>query len=199
MIKFIDIDESIPYKKFLKFYDKALEKKQKAIEAICISSFNTDLGEVDSRYVNLKYIMNSQWIFFTNYNSPKSIAFETHNQVSVVIYWECINLQIRIKANIHKSDSDFSDKHFNSRSREKNSIAITSNQSNPIQNFDEVLKNYSNIFESNKSLYRPESWGGYSFTPYYFEFWEGHSSRLNKRDVYEKKDNDNWNHFLIQP
>ena len=41
---------------------------------------------------------------FTNYNSPKSIAFETHNQVSVVIYWECINLQIRIKANIIKSD-----------------------------------------------------------------------------------------------
>lgn len=198
MIKFIDIDESVPYKKFLTFYDKALKKNQKAIEAICISSFNTDSGEVDSRYVNLKYILNSQWIFFTNYNSPKSIAFETHNQVSVVIYWERINLQIRIKANIVKSDSGFSDKHFNRRSREKNSIAISSNQSNPIQNFDEVLKNYSNIFESNENLYRPESWGGYSFTPYYIEFWKGHSSRLNKRDVYEKN-NDNWNHFLIQP
>ena len=198
MIKFIDIDESVPYKKFLTFYDKALKKNQKAIEAICISSFNTDSGEVDSRYVNLKYILNSQWIFFTNYNSPKSIAFETHNKVSVVIYWERINLQIRIKANIVKSDSGFSDKHFNRRSREKNSIAISSNQSNPIQNFDEVLKNYSNIFESNENLYRPESWGGYSFTPYYIEFWKGHSSRLNKRDVYEKN-NDNWNHFLIQP
>ena len=198
MIKFIDIDKSIPYKKFLKFYEKASKKKQKAIEAICISSFNADLNEVDSRYVNLKYIIDSQWVFFTNYNSPKSIAFETHNQVSVVIYWEAINLQIRIKANIIKSDSNLSDKHFNSRSREKNSIAISSNQSNPIQNFDEVLKNYSNIFESNKNLYRPESWGGYSFTPYYFEFWEGHESRINKREIFDKIDGV-WKHSFLQP
>ena len=31
---------------------------------------------------------------------------------------------------------------------------------------------------------RPSNWGGYSFKPYYFEFWEGHKSRLNKRNVY---------------
>ena len=27
--------------------------------------------------------------------------------------------------------------------------------------------------------------GGYSFSPYYFEFWDGHKSRVNKRYVYE--------------
>ena len=53
-------------------------------------------NEVDSRYVNLKYIKDSEWIFFSNYNSPKSIAFNAHNQVSAVIYWKSINLQIRI-------------------------------------------------------------------------------------------------------
>ena len=44
----------------------------------------------------------------------------------------------------------------------------------------------------------PDYWGGYSFTPYYFEFWEGHESRLNKREVYEKSD-DSWKHLILQP
>jgi pyridoxamine 5'-phosphate oxidase len=44
----------------------------------------------------------------------------------------------------------------------------------------------------------PEFWGGYAFTPYYFEFWEGHQSRLNKREVYKKND-DNWKHLILQP
>jgi len=198
MIKFLDINKSIPYKLFSEHYNNALNNKQKALDAICISSYNIDSSEVDSRYVNLKYIKDSEWIFFSNYNSPKSIAFNAHNQVSALIYWKSINLQIRIKANIKKTDSSFSDKHFNSRSREKNSLAISSNQSSSTQSFDEVLDNYINVFESNKNLYRPDYWGGFSFTPYYFEFWEGHSSRLNKRDVY-KKNGDNWQHLLIQP
>ena len=45
---------------------------------------------------------------------------------------------------------------------------------------------------------RPNFWGGYSFIPYYFEFWEGHESRLNKRDVYEMKSNE-WEHGILQP
>ena len=35
---------------------------------------------------------------------------------------------------------------------------------------------------------RPDFWGGFSFVPYYFEFWQGHKNRLNKRHVFEQKD-----------
>ena len=35
---------------------------------------------------------------------------------------------------------------------------------------------------------RPDFWGGYSFIPYYFEFWQGHENRLNKRHVFEQQD-----------
>ena len=40
------------------------------------------------RFVNLKFIDNDKFIFFTNYNSPKSLAFETHNQISGLFFWE---------------------------------------------------------------------------------------------------------------
>lgn len=66
MINFIDLNKSLPYKIFLNHYNHALKQQQSLIEAICISSFNVHLGEVSSRYVNLKYIKDTEWIFFSN-------------------------------------------------------------------------------------------------------------------------------------
>ena len=44
----------------------------------------------------------------------------------------------------------------------------------------------------------PQYWGGFSFTPYYFEFWEGHESRINKREVFNKIDG-LWKQSYLQP
>ena len=44
----------------------------------------------------------------------------------------------------------------------------------------------------------PEYWGGYSFTPYYFEFWKGHESRINKREVFDQIDGV-WKQSFLQP
>ena len=65
------------------------------------------MKEVEARYVNLKYIDNNEWIFFSNYLSPKANQFESHDQVSILIYWASINTQIRMKAKIFKTSSEF--------------------------------------------------------------------------------------------
>lgn len=199
MIKFINLSEERPYKEFKESYEKAIDKKQSAIEAVSISSYNNELNEVESRFVNLKYIVNDEWIFFSNYNSAKSKSFKLHPQISAVFYWKKINTQIRIKAKIYKTSEEFSDKHFASRSTEKNALAISSNQSNRINSYQEVVDNYNLALKNyeNESK-RPEYWGGFSFTPYYFEFWEGNEYRINKREVFSLKGND-WENFLLQP
>ena len=61
-----------------------------------------------------------------------------------------------------------------------------------------IIENYSKSLNNDDLKKCPEFWGGYSFTPYYFEFWEGHESRLNKREVFEKND-DSWKHLILQP
>ena len=199
MIKFRNLDTSAPYKRFKYFYDAALLEDQKNIEAISISSFNSTKNEVESRYVNLKYIDKNEWIFFSNYESLKAKNFEQNNQISALFFWNKINVQIRMKAFIKKASRNISDKHFLIRSDEKNALSISSDQSKKIKSYDEVVKRYQATFAKKSILNkRPESWGGFSFTPYYFEFWEGEKFRLNKRNIYEKK-RDNWQHFLLQP
>tara|TARA_B100000287_G_scaffold428390_1_gene479704 strand:- start:1216 stop:1815 length:600 start_codon:yes stop_codon:yes gene_type:complete len=199
MIKFHNLNSAEPYTYFRDLYIQALENDQKNIEAISISSYDHQKNEVEARYVNLKYIIDNEWIFFSNYNSPKAHQFESHSQVSILIYWATINAQIRMKANIFKTSSKFSDDHFQGRSKEKNALVISSNQSEVIESFDEVKQRFDDTLKSiTPNTARPDSWGGYSFIPYYFEFWQGHENRLNKRHVFDHRNN-KWDERLLQP
>ena len=199
MIEFIDIISDPPYLKFQNLFNKALDNGQTEMEALSVSSYNLSKNEVESRYVNLKYIQGNEWIFFTNYFSPKADQFQSHDQISVLMYWAATNTQIRIQAKIKKTSDNFSDAHFHNRSKEKNALAISSQQSQPIDSFDQVNKKYHSILTSMTSVTpRPSYWGGFSFTPYYFEFWEGHENRLNQRHVFEILDGA-WQEKFLQP
>lgn len=198
MIKFIDIRQDKPYILIKKKYDEAIDAGQKNIEALSISSFNKIKNEVDSRYVNLKFIENDKFIFFSNYNSPKATSFNSHNQIAALLYWPSINIQIRMKAVIKKTSDEYNQKYFSIRSKEKNALAISSNQSARIESYNQVKENYNKALKNDNLKKCPDNWGGYSFTPYEIEFWEGNKFRLNKRNLY-KKDKNVWKHFILEP
>jgi pyridoxamine 5'-phosphate oxidase len=198
MIEIENISQSQPYSIFHFYYQEALRYRSNGLDAMLVASMDTKKNEVDARYVNLKCIDDESWVFFTNYNSPKSKQFSLHNQIAIVFYWDCINVQIRLKAKIKQTSLRYNQKYFASRSIKKNALSISSSQSMPIKSYEDVKDNYNKSLKFDNLRKCPEFWGGYSFTPYYFEFWEGHSSRLNKRDVYEKNDN-SWKHLILQP
>ncbi len=198
MIKFIDLNQEAPFQLFKEKYDKALNLGQKGIEAISISSYNKETCAIDSRYVNLKFIRNDEFIFFSNYNSPKASSFNSHNQIAALLYWNSINIQIRVKAKIKKTSNEFNQKYFFERSEEKNALSISSNQSQPISSYEKVKENYQKSLKGDDLKKCPDYWGGFSFKPYEIEFWEGNQFRLNRRDLYSKKDN-NWSHIILEP
>ncbi|MDB9747783.1 pyridoxamine 5'-phosphate oxidase family protein [Gammaproteobacteria bacterium] len=198
MIKFTNLNQETPYLNFKKKYDDALNANQKNIEAISISSYSKKLKEVNARFVNLKFIADKNFIFFSNYNSPKSHDFKEHNQITALVYWNSTNTQIRMKAKIERTPKEFNESYFLTRSEQKNALSISSNQSKYIDSYESVKEKYLKSLEHDDLKKCPEFWGGYSFTPYYFEFWEGHESRLNKREAYKKSD-DSWKHLILQP
>ena len=200
MIEILKKIKDKPYRKFYSLYDDALMQDQKSIEAIAISSLNKDKMIVDCRFVNLKYIEGNEWTFFSNYNSPKAEEFVSHNQISAVFYWQKVNIQIRMKAKISKSNEEFSDIHFKKRSLKKNALALSSDQSKPINKFSEVKKNYEKVFEDKESLTkRPNFWGGFTFIPFSFEFWQGNANRINRREFFTLNSQNKWEELILQP
>jgi pyridoxamine 5'-phosphate oxidase len=198
MIQFTNLNQEIPYQLLKEKYDEALNAGQKGIEAISISSYSKEIREVNSRYVNLKFISNDEFIFFSNYNSPKALSFISHNQIAALLYWSSINVQIRMKAKIKRTSDEFNQNYFFNRSEEKNALAISSSQSKLIDSYNQVKENYNKSLKNDDLKKCPEFWGGFSFTPYYFEFWEGHESRINKREIFEKIDGV-WEQSFLQP
>jgi len=198
MINITNISSEPPFTHFKEKYFEALNENEKNLEAISISSFSKSLNEVTSRFVNLKMVDGKKFFFFTNYNSRKAKDFEKHNQVSALIFWRSINTQIRIKANIKKCDNAFNKEYFESRSKDKNALAISSFQSERIESFESVKEKYNYVYHNNDLTSCPDYWGGFYFIPYYFEFWKGNISRLNKREVYDYKNN-SWDSYILQP
>jgi len=198
MIKFKNNSNEVPYVILRNKYEAAQTKNQNSIEAISIASYCNKNKIVDSRYVNLKIIDNKNFIFFSNYESQKAQQFRSHDQISILIYWNSINIQIRMKAKIKKTSLKYNDLYFIKRSKEKNALALSSEQSKETYSYEKIKDNYFFTLKNADLKRCPEYWGGYSFIPYEFEFWEGHEYRLNKRDLYKKEKN-TWNHFILQP
>lgn len=185
-----------PLEKFIEIYNDALKKGQSNIEAICISTSSKN-GIPSSRMVNIKYVEDNNFVFFTNYNSKKSNDLKNNNNISCVFYWPSIDNQIRINGIAEKIDSKESDIHFNNRDRKKNALAISSNQSKKIISYEKVLEQYQEVLNSEDCLKRPEYWGGFKIIPQYYEFWLGNDSRINKREVFELNDN-KWNKYILE-
>ena len=118
MIKFNKESNDAPYVKFREKYYDAINASQQNIEAIAISSFNRETDEVDSRFVNLKFIDDKKFIFslITTHPNQKLLA---HTKISALIYWSSINTQIRMKANIKKTSKKFNNLYFKNRSAKK--------------------------------------------------------------------------------
>ena len=151
MISFSRIDGTEPYSLFQDYYFEAERKKQNNIEAIAIASYQKDIEEVDSRFVNLKYIEENRWFFYTNYNSPKAKQFAQSEKISALIFWNSINTQIRIKAKIKKQSHNLNQKYFEDRNPKKNALAISSEQSRPIESFERIVKNFENTFSDDNT------------------------------------------------
>lgn len=201
MINFISIDKSEPLLYFKKLYEEAHSLKQEYIEAICISSYNKNINKVRSRFVNLKYVKEDKFYFFSNYESQKSKDFLSNNQVSITIFWSKTNTQIRIEGCVHRATQEESDSHFKGRSIEKNALAISSMQSKKIASYEDVNKKYIktiNSIKNKSSINRPVYWGGFYVKPNKIEFWEGHENRINKRQEYKKLDS-GWSKYFLEP
>ena len=153
-----------------------------------------------SRVVLLKHFDQNGFVFYTNYESAKSIDISNNKFVSLNFYWPNLERQVRILGKADRISAKKSDEYFKSRPKESKIGALISNQSEEIDlNYD-----FSQTFQSlkdslkNNDIKRPDNWGGIIIKPYIFEFWQGKPSRLHDRICYKIKEN-KWTLYRLSP
>jgi len=197
----IDIKKlkSNPIKQFSIWFKKA--KKENIIEAnaMVLSTISKN-NLLNSRTVLLKNVTDKGFVFFTNYESRKANDIMHNNNVSVVFLWKKIERQVIIKGTAVKITKRDSKKYFDSRPEKSKIAAWVSKQSKELHNSSDLIerfKNFENKFK-NKLIPYPDFWGGYIIHPNSIEFWQGRSSRMHDRILYEKEKN-KWNINRLYP
>tara|TARA_B100000795_G_scaffold258784_1_gene233183 strand:- start:301 stop:936 length:636 start_codon:yes stop_codon:yes gene_type:complete len=178
-----------PFELFDGWYKIALNKIEKDPNAMMLSTYGN--GMPRGRVVLLKSLDERGFTYFSNYESRKVQETDAHKKASLTFFWSDLERQVRVEGSVEKVASNESDDYFLSRPRGSRLGAWASPQSKELKNREELINRLAAIekeFEG-KEVHRPENWGGLRLVPTYFEFWQGQSSRLHDRIIFEKTDN----------
>jgi len=158
-------------------------------------------------------------VFYTNYNSVKSIEIKENPKSSALFHWDKLGYQIRIRGEILQSPDEENDAYFATRSLGSQVGAWASDQSNPVENRQALDDQFQQILDrfnlTNESITRNEQkipshphWGGYRLWAEEVEFWLNRKDRLHDRMHFKRaltigskgiETGDNWTVKRLQP
>ena len=136
-----------------------------------------------ARVVLLKAINENGFVFYTNYQSEKGLSIAHHAKVGLSFFWPALERQVIIKGTAEQLKPEVSNAYFNSRPKGSQLGALVSEQSKVItdRSILEAKLEALEIEYQDKSVDRPEHWGGYVVVPKCIEFWQGRPNRLHDR------------------
>ena len=174
------VDPILLFKNWLSEAEKNEIRDPNAMQLATVSKN----GMPSVRTVLLKDIIDTSFVFYTNYESRKSNEINETAKGAICFYWKSLNRQIRLTGSINKVSDQVSDKYYQSRSRGSRIGAWASKQSRELES-REVLMEKVKLLESkyDEDIPRPTFWGGFALKPDEFEFWEDGDFRLHDRFV----------------
>ena len=187
-----------PLKLFKQWYEDAVSENVQEPSAVVVATVLD--GQVATRVVYLRDILEEGLVFYTNYESQKGKAIEQENRVAMNFHWSELERQVKVKGIAEKVPAEVSDQYFSERPRLSQLGAWASNQSSVIANREELIlrmEEFENKFDG-QPVPRPENWGGYVVKPTSFEFWQGRPGRLPDRFFFTSE-NDVWKVNRLSP
>ncbi len=179
-----EFENASPFDLFSKWYDEVLAQVNKDPNAMTLSTFDGEFPR--ARVILLKELDERGFIYFTNYLSDKVSETNSYPKASLTFFWKELERQVRVEGIVEKVSEAISDQYYDSRPRGSKIGAWASPQSKEIESrkwLENKVAQYEVKFP--EVVKRPNHWGGLRLVPVRFEFWQGQSSRLHDRIIFE--------------
>jgi pyridoxamine 5'-phosphate oxidase len=189
-----------PFRQFDVWWREAVDSQIDEVNAMTLATADKS-GIPSARIVLLKGYDDNGFVFFTNYNSHKSVDIEENPNACLVFFWKELERQVRITGGIEKISEKESDEYFHSRPLISRIGAWASDQSSEIDSRESLEEKFKTLEQtySNKEIPRPPHWGGYRVIPSLIEFWQGRSGRLHDRIEYTLAESGSWTFKRLSP
>ena len=196
---FLDLKD--PIELFKIWFEEAKKTEINDPNALSLATSSID-GVPSVRMVLLKDFSKKGFIFYTNLESQKSLDIKSNPNAAMCFHWKSLLRQIRIAGTVSLVSDDVADGYYFSRAYESRIGAWASNQSQKLENRDELInsiKRYKNKYSDETKVPRPKHWSGWNLNPQNIEFWLDGENRIHERLLYTKSQNGLWNKSLLSP
>jgi pyridoxamine 5'-phosphate oxidase len=188
-----------PISMFRRWFDEARDGGLVEPNAMVVATASAD-GRPSVRTVLLKGVGPDGFRFFTNQASRKGRDLAANRACSLLFPWHALERQVRVEGQATPLSREDVAEYFATRPRGSQLGAWASHQSEVVEGRDALRTAYDDAesrFEG-EDVPVPDEWGGYLVRPEAVEFWQGRTSRLHDRLVYERA-GDGWATHRLAP
>tara|TARA_Y100001970_G_C14208781_1_gene845679 strand:+ start:56 stop:682 length:627 start_codon:yes stop_codon:yes gene_type:complete len=190
-----------PIELFNEWFNEAKKTEINDPNALALATADEN-GFPSVRMVLLKSFDENGFVFYTNLSSKKSQDIKVNPSASMCFHWKSLLRQIRIAGKISKVTDEEADDYFNSRDYNSRIGAWASDQSKILKKRDQLFESideFKKKFPNENNVPRPKHWSGWRLDPYEVEFWLDGKNRIHERLKYTKKENGDWDKYLLNP
>ena len=189
-----------PLRLFREWYAAARQASPLAHPDAVFVSTSDEHGFPEGRFVDLKAVSESGFVFCTHLDSRKARALATNPNVALTFWWDHIERQVRVVGRAERIADADADTYFQARSRDARLTSWASQQSavlpDPAQ-LEQRVEAARRRFH-NADVPRPVHWGGYRVVPSRIEFLAFRANRRHERLLFERRGHE-WTRTWLQP
>jgi pyridoxamine 5'-phosphate oxidase len=176
-----------PFRRFGEWMERAMAAGVAEPTAMALATADTE-GRPSVRMVLLKGFDERGFVFYTNLESRKARELTANPHAALCIFWQPLELQVRIEGPVTPVSEAEADEYYASRARLSRIGAWASRQSQPLASYDELMQRvqeYEAQFTGDH-IPRPPHWSGFRLDPRRIEFWQGRPNRLHERERFDR-------------
>ncbi len=194
----------------MNLYREAIVKFQDILEAakqidnseptaMTLATVNEN-GQPRARTVLLKKADERGFMFVTNSTSRKGRNITANPHAALCFYWHMLHRQVRVEGTVELASTEEVDAYWITRPRGSQIGAWASQQSQPLDSADTLLKRQKKyeLQYANETVPRPPHWLAYRIRPNLIEFWKSGDYRLHQRVCYLESSGE-WSRTMLYP